>query len=312
MATRSTRTGLRGGTDEPRHRIGLVARKTGIAAHTLRAWERRYGSLSPGRMSGGGRLYSDDDIARLRLLKQLTERGHAIGSIATLAHEELARMASEEREQPAPSGGLERLAIDLMAQRFLDAIAAFDVQGAARILSNAALVLPMRELVCSLLAPLLVEIGARWERGELTVAHEHAASNLLRNELGTYLRGTSNQPHSRTLVAATLPGEQHEFGALLASLLAAAHGFRVVYLGTSLPTNDIAHAVRDARAEVLLLSIVNDFDASTRRELKALREALPRTTLMCVGGRGARHVKQMGAGIRHVKSLDELDSALPI
>jgi len=71
------------------YRIGAVAKLTGISPDALRVWERRYAVVKPGRTSSGGRLYSDDDIARLRLMKQLVDAGDSIGTIATLTHEEL-------------------------------------------------------------------------------------------------------------------------------------------------------------------------------------------------------------------------------
>jgi methanogenic corrinoid protein MtbC1/transposase-like protein len=303
------KTPPQGSTSEPRYRIGLVAKKVGVAAHTLRAWERRYGSLSPGRMAGGGRLYSDDDIVRLRLLKQLTEQGHAIGSIAALPSQELVRMAGASGPRNDLTIPLERLAVEVMHERFLGAIVAFDVTAASRVLSHASMVMSPRDLVCDLLGPLFHEIGARWERGELTVAHEHAASNLLRTELGTLLRSASNGQTGRTLVAATLPGEQHEFGALLASLLAAANGYRVVYLGANLPAADIARAAREAHAQLVLLSMVNDVDEKGEAELEQLRKALPRAIELCIGGRGA-HGRLAGKGVRAVSSLPELEAVL--
>src|SRR5512141_2772591 len=79
----------------PRYPVRLVALRTGLTPHVLRAWERRYGVVSPARTEGGQRLYSDLDIERLRLLRRLTDRGHAIGRIASLPIPELARLNEE-------------------------------------------------------------------------------------------------------------------------------------------------------------------------------------------------------------------------
>jgi MerR family transcriptional regulator, light-induced transcriptional regulator len=64
------------------HPIGVVARRTGVSLHVLRAWERRYGVVEPVRTEGGQRLYSDADVARLRLLRQVTEAGRNISQVA--------------------------------------------------------------------------------------------------------------------------------------------------------------------------------------------------------------------------------------
>ena len=93
----------------PRYPVRLVAVRTGLTPHVLRAWERRYGVVSPVRTDGGQRLYSDLDIERLRLLRRLTDRGHAIGRIASLPIAELARLDEEigEAEEGAASSDAE-------------------------------------------------------------------------------------------------------------------------------------------------------------------------------------------------------------
>ena len=111
-----------------RYRIGMVARLTGLSTHTLRAWERRYESVVPGRMAGGARLYDDGDVARLRLLRVLTEEGHAIGSIAPLALDELEQLAGRSDARSTSHAAVFRA-------RFLEAITVFDVATAARLLT---------------------------------------------------------------------------------------------------------------------------------------------------------------------------------
>lgn len=289
---------------EPLYRIGMVARKTGVSTHTLRAWERRYGSISPDRSAGGGRLYSERDIARLRLLKQLTEQGHAIGAIAALPLEGLSELVASERAESSSASGT--LSHALFEERFLHAISEFDVATASRVLSQAALLVPPRELVSEVLAPIFHEIGARWESGAMTVAHEHAASALLRSELGTLLRSLGNQETKRVALATTLSGEQHEFGSLLAALFAAAHGWRVVYLGANLPSADIVSAAKKARAKLVLVSVVNDLEKDGERALEQLRAALPEAVTLCVGGRGTGRKASARGAIRYVHSLREL------
>src|SRR5512141_668232 len=92
----------------PRYPVRLVALRTGLTPHVLRAWERRYGVVSPGRTEGGQRLYSELDIERLRLLRRLTDGGHAIRRIASLPLAELARLDEETggaEERAASSDG---------------------------------------------------------------------------------------------------------------------------------------------------------------------------------------------------------------
>jgi MerR family transcriptional regulator, light-induced transcriptional regulator len=88
--------------DTVRLRSGTAARLAGVPVATLRVWERRYGVVAAPKSATGQRLYSGHDVQRLRLIKQLTERGHAIGTIATLSLAELARRGQAEAAAPLP------------------------------------------------------------------------------------------------------------------------------------------------------------------------------------------------------------------
>jgi len=85
-----------------RLRSGAAARLAGVPVATLRVWERRYGVVAPPKTATGQRLYSGHDVQRLRLIKLLTERGHAIGTIAALALPALEALAAGELVAPAP------------------------------------------------------------------------------------------------------------------------------------------------------------------------------------------------------------------
>ena len=81
-------------TDQGRYRVGMVSKLTGLSTHTLRMWEKRYAAVVPERTEAGGRLYSDADVERLRLLHTLVQSGHSIGGIANLSDDDLRRMAA--------------------------------------------------------------------------------------------------------------------------------------------------------------------------------------------------------------------------
>jgi DNA-binding transcriptional MerR regulator len=95
MADKRSDTGVK------RHPIQVVVRRTGLTADVLRAWEKRYGVIEPGRSEGGRRLYSDRDIERLRLLRRATGAGRRISQIAGLATEELAALVKEDEREEA-------------------------------------------------------------------------------------------------------------------------------------------------------------------------------------------------------------------
>ena len=173
----------------PRYPVRLVAFRTGLTPHVLRAWERRYGVVSPPRTDGGQRLYSDLDIERLRLLRRLTDRGHAIGRIASLPIAELARLDEEtggaeegaassngegsradEAEQTRARSVGESIAAVLRATRRLDAV---ELQA---VLEQAAVTLGVPVFIEEVVAPALVRVGHGWAEGSVSVAQEHMAT----------------------------------------------------------------------------------------------------------------------------------------
>ncbi|MEJ5197847.1 MAG: MerR family transcriptional regulator, partial [Anaerolineae bacterium] len=153
--------------DTPIFTIKTVVQQTGITPATLRAWERRYNVLSPGRSEGGYRLYSERDIAILKWLKQQTDSGVSISSAITLLER---RRRADERatKPPAQAGSSARTdgsrAAGALAQDLLAALLAFQEARAAAILTEAFAIYSIEDVAEEVIAPALVEIGERWHR----------------------------------------------------------------------------------------------------------------------------------------------------
>lgn len=295
--------------NEPRYRIGTLARLTGVTTHAIRIWERRYHALSPSRTPGGARLYTDADVQRLRLVKQLLERGYTISAVANLDTAELSRLIPLEAA-PSPTAGAEH---DGRARAVMDellaAIAELDLERAGRTLLQATNAFSPHDLVLQVLAPVLNEIGQRWAAGELCTASEHAASAMLRTQLGVLLAA---QPvNGQAPVVCTTPaGELHELGALLAAVLIAMHGRRAIYLGANLPAEQIAEAARLSKAGGIALSLVGLGAEAARAELLALCKALPPGVQVLVGGRRVAELPGLPERVQVLSSLTELEDWL--
>lgn len=307
--------------DDPpaRYPVRLVATRTGLSPHLLRAWERRYGVVTPGRSEGGQRLYSELDIERLSRLRRLVERGHAIGRIAQLPLEELARLEAETG--PAATGGgaggLEGEARGRSIQEFNDAALSaarqLDAATLQELLERAAVSLGVPDFLEAVAAPTLEEIGHGWAERSVSVAQEHMATAVFRRLLGWLLGMYQNRSAAHRLVVATPPGEVHELGALMAAITAAAEGWGVTYLGPDLPVDELLDAVGQTGAEAVALSIVHAGDA--RGLLTTLREisgGLPSGVALLLGGAGARAfgARMDVAGAELIDSLAELRPAL--
>jgi len=283
---------------EPRLRVGMVSRLTGLSAHVLRIWEKRYGAVVPQRTEAGGRLYSDADVRRLTLLKNLVDVGHSIGVIARLADEELEAMSP--RSTASAPVRLETASPDSIAEvreRFLELVAKLEVQEAERLLSRAAAAVEPLAFAQELVVPILEEVGNRWARGSFRIAHEHATSAIVRGLLSSLGRIFPPTDGSRRALATTLSGERHELGVQIAALLATMYGWRVLYLGPDLPTDEIAYAASTFGADTVMISCVSLEPEIARAECAALRQSLSARTRLWIGGRLAREVAPPGAEV---------------
>ncbi len=271
----------------PQYPIRTVARRTGLSPHVLRAWERRYGVVDPARQDRNQRLYSNADILRLRLVRQLSDAGHAIGGIARMSMGELRRLADAERAVEAWESAT-RDPAELHLAEALAAVTVLDDSRLHTVLARAAVRLPAGEFIEGVAMPLLGKAGDLWAEGEICPAHEHALSVQIGRVLGWLFSGLPAPEGASRAVAGTLSGERHEFGALAAGLVAAEEGWRVTYLGPDLPIEHIATAVELRRAELILLSMVMERERSSLlSELKALRAAVGRDPQILIGGHGA-------------------------
>lgn len=296
--------------NEPRYRIGMLARLTGVTTHAIRIWERRYAALSPSRTPGGARLYTDADVQRLRAIKQLLERGYAISAVARLDLPALTRLGPIPGANRRPIGApAEASRARAVIDELTGAVGQMDLERAARALTQAANTFSPHDLVVDVLAPALHEIGNRWESGDLCIASEHAASAMLRTQLGALL--SAQAVDTRSPVICTTPqGEQHELGALLAAVLIAMSGRRVVYLGANLPAAQIAQAARLSKAGGVALSVVSLEPNVARRELEALCKTLPPGVDVLVGGRAVDELLGLPERVQVLGSLPELESWL--
>lgn len=279
--------------------IAAAARASGLTTYAIRMWERRYGAVVPVRSPGGTRVYSRHDVDRLAKLRRLTAAGHAIRHVAKLADDALDELLGDvPAEQP-----------DALVPAVLAALADYDVDTAEPMVMRAAALLGSRAFVRQVAVPLLHEIGERWQRGELRVFHEHTASAIVRSALIGLLRAQAVREPAQVAIAGTLTGESHALGALMAGLVAASHGWRVIVLDHELPAHELRDAAIEAGASAILLSFINAHAEATQRELDALSASLPRDIALLVGGRASASYLAPASRARLV-ALDHLGDAL--
>ena len=208
-------------------RIGELSKRTGVTEPTLRAWERRYGLLRPERSTGGFRLYSDEDAARVLAMRDHIGRGVAASEAAGLALGE-----GEPADRPH---------VESLARELADALEAFDDVAAQAALDRAFATLSLEVALRAVLLPVMSEVGRGWQEDESVIAREHFASNLVRGRLLSLARGWDLGGGRRALLACA-PAERHDIGLIAFGLALRARGWRITFLGADTPVGTLARA----------------------------------------------------------------------
>lgn len=280
---------------EVRYSIKIAAERSGVSTHLIRMWEKRYGALAPDRTETNRRLYSDENVERLSLLRACTQTGHRISNIATLPAETLRQLAQEKQSHspvdtpPGPSGPLP----DLIAEPFR-AIEQMDADALRRALDEASVAHGYQGMLAKVVVPLMHHIGHLWCEGELTAAYEHFASSAMRTYLLGQIQCYSPSRNAPVLLTVTPAGQLHEFGAVVSAAAASAAGWHVIHLGPSLPAAEIAGAAIRAKAQVVALSLVHPpDDPGLPAQLRMLRRLLPHRINLIVGGSAVEGYRQV-------------------
>lgn len=267
--------------------IKAVAQATGLSVETLRAWERRYGIIEPKRGLSGHRIYTANDVSRLRRLRETTACGHPIGKIAHLTDEELADLLRDHDVDRTQRG-----ATCMLVKRILLAVDQYQPQQCDQSIAMAFALLPPSDVIRDVLSPALREVGERWHRGEFGIGQERILSSAVRRHvtalLNTY-RGIGRGP---VVVFATMSGEQHELGLLMCAALAAAQTLCVDYLGVDVPAEVIGdHAHRVDAAAVAISLVMREDARRAMRQLAVLRKRLAQDVEIWVGGAGCASIE---------------------
>lgn len=280
---------------------------TGLSSHLIRAWEKRYNAIQPGRSVSEHRFYSDEDVSRLNLLKNAVRTGYRISEIADKTNQQLSELISN-------AGGTKEISeIGHFLKRALEEIENFNPSGLENILFEASIKLSQENVIHGLIIPLIHEIGDRWHKGIFSIAQEHLSTPVLISFLH-YLKGIYKVPHTAPLLLTCTPrGQFHELGALIVSIMAASAGWQVIHLGTNLPAFEIAATADFSKAKIICLSIVYPYDdPELKKELRLLGNTLNRKIKITAGGSAAASYKEEldKSGIRLISDFRELTDYL--
>jgi len=275
--------------DQGRHlRIGELSRRVGVSPELLRAWERRYGLLSPSRTSGGFRLYGEEDERRIRRMLEHLKEG--------VSAAEAARLARAEQTEATRGDGVGAPVPTALGDDLRRALDDFDDAGAHAALDRLLGAFPLETVLNDAVLPYLRELGERWRNGETSIAQEHFASALLRSRLLGLARGWGSGRGPRALLAC-LPGDQHDLGLISFGLALRGHGWRITFLGSDTPLATIAETARLLRPALVVLT------AALPEQATGLGEGLQevaRVAPVAIAGGGASSELAEAIGARYL------------
>lgn len=245
----------------PTYNIKVVLNQTGIAADTLRAWERRYGLPVPQRTQGGHRLYSDYDIATIKWLLAKQVEGLSISRAVDLWNEQIAS-GSDPLADSAEMAYASPLAIPPAATDstlaslradWIKACTDFNEPIAEQILNQAFSLFPIEAVCIEVIQKGMSEIGELWYENRLSVQQEHFASGLAMRRLDALLSAAPAPTRRETILVGCPANEWHTFTPLLISLFLRRRGYKVIYLGANVPTDRFVETIKDIKADLVLL-----------------------------------------------------------
>lgn len=305
-------------SEEPKYTIKNVSAQTGILPVTLRAWERRYQVLSPGRSGNRYRLYSDRDVAVLRWLKSRVQNGISISAAVEELHQSTINGIWPEA---VPTGILQETKRTntppvKYARRLYQLLINYDESGASELIREILANFDLRTITIEIFTPCLVEIGEAWNRGEIRITTEHFASAYIRGKLLALLQAYPVKRNVPFIVIAGAPTEEHEIGALMMAVLLRSEGFQVEFLGTDIPLDDLVYHARYEKPDMIVLTATTRTAALELRRMQEKLSHLRTSPIFGYGGfafnidpdlinqvPGIFLGKSMDAALQKVKSL---------
>jgi MerR family transcriptional regulator, light-induced transcriptional regulator len=227
-----------------------LERLSGIKAHTIRIWEKRYGLIEPERTQTNIRSYCDAELKKLLNISILNRNGFKISKIAVLSTDEIANSIHKITENPTDAESqIENLSIAMID---------LDETKFEKILSRAIIQLGFEDSIIKIVNPFLIRIGIMWQTGSINPAQEHFISNLIRQKMMVAIDSQipDETPVSKTFLLFLPEGENHELALLFANYIIRKRGHRVIYLGQNVPINDLKEIIRFKHIDYLFTSII--------------------------------------------------------
>lgn len=278
---------------------------SGIKAHTIRIWEKRYSMITPSRTPTNIRYYSDDDLKKIINISILRKNGIRIGTIAELNTKEISEKIEElHKLKSSPQIYQDQLLISMID---------LDESKFEKLLNNLILKHGFEHSIMNVLFPFQEKVGFMWLTSNISPAHEHFITNLIRQKLIVAIDSLPlvEEKSAKKVILFLPETELHELGLLFAHFYLRKNNFRTLYLGQIVPIKDLKGLATVYNPEIVITSISTSPNKSTVEDfLTHLSRKLPNSTILVGGFMMKNYIKKLPSNVKLFKSSKDLGTIL--
>ena len=257
--------------------INDLEKLSGVKAHTIRIWEKRYNIIEPSRTETNFRYYNDEQLKKLLNISLLNNYGYKISKIAALCESEICK----EVEKVASSGKV----YDAQIEQLVVSMIELNEDKFEQHLTNLILNDGFEDAMLNVIYPFFDKVGLLWQTGNVKPAQEHFISNLIRQKIIVAIDSLPKHtiPNPKTFLLFLPEGELHEIGLLFTSYRLRKYGHKVIYLGQSLPLEDLAYVAKTRKPDFIVTYLTIPIEGGANLFVKAMQNACPGITIYIAG-----------------------------
>lgn len=278
---------------------------TGIKAHTIRIWEKRYNIVHPSRTSTNIRYYCDSELKKLLNISILLKHGFKISHLAAMSPEEIGEKILTISYQPTDTG--------TQIQNLISAMIRLDDFKFEKIIASSTMSLGFEETILKIIYPFLEQIGVLWLTGNINPAQEHFVSNILRQKLLVAIDSHSERPkeNAKRFLLFLPENELHELGLLFYSYLVKKSGNKILYLGQSVPFEDIEAVSEVKEPDALITAFVSSVSYDELAAyIQKLSDQFQGKKIFVAGQQIQAYNRQLPANVIKINNVNELKKTL--